>query len=222
MQGFDMPNKMKLYYSPGACSLASHMALEEAGADYEPIRVNFAATEQRSPEYLKINPKGRVPALVDGDFFLTENPAILRYVARRHPDKKLWPDDPMAEARCAEWLAWISSGVHVTYAHIRRPDRYATDPKAKEDVIAKGKESARDTWLMVEEKLKKGSGPWAAGENFSVADPYLLVFWTWGRGATLGYDMAKDFPTWTAHARRMAERPAVKKIFERENQELPA
>lgn len=217
-----MPNKLKFYYSPGACSLASHMALEEAGADYEPIRVNFASAEQRSPEYLKINPKGRVPALVDGDFFLTENPAILRYIAITHPAKKLWPSDPIAEARCAEWLAWISSGVHPTFAHIRRPERYATEAAAKEDVVATAKRSARETWEAVEAKLAKTSGPWAAGSEFSVADPYLLVFWTWGRGATLAYDMAKDFPAWTAHARRMAERPAVKKIFEREGQELPA
>ena len=217
-----MPDKLKLYYSPGACSLASHMALEEAGADYEPVRINFAEAQQRSPDYLKINPKGRVPALADGDWFLTENPAILRYVARRYPEKKLWPEDPVADARCAEWLAFISSTVHPSYAHIRRPDRYATDEKAKEDVIATGRRATRDIWELVEKKLSQGKGGWAAGENFSVADSYLLVFWTWGRGATLGYDMAKDFPVWTAHARRMAERPAVRKVFEREGQELPA
>jgi glutathione S-transferase len=214
--------RFKLYYSPGACSLASHMALEEAGADYEPVRVNFAASEQRSPEYLKINPKGRVPALAAGDRVVTENPAILRYVARLHPDKKLWPEDPVDESRCTEWLAWISSTVHPSYAHIRRPERYATDEKAKEDVAATGKRASRDIWEQVERKLGQGKGQWAAGDNFSVADPYLLVFWTWGRGATLGYDMAKDFPAWTAHARRMAERPAVKTVFAREGLELPA
>src|SRR5262245_26167723 len=212
--------KLKLYFSPGACSLASHLALEEAGADYEPVRVNFGENQQRSPDYLRINPKGRVPALVDGDFIVTENPAILRYVARKHPDAKLWPDDPMQEARCAEWLAWISSTVHPAYAHIRRPERYATDPKAKEDVQQKGRESCREIWGMVDQKM--GKGPWAAGDRFSVADSYALVFWTWGRGPTLGYDMAKDFPNWTAHARRMAERPAVKKILEREGTPLPA
>lgn len=215
-----MPNKLKLYYSPGACSLASHMALEEAGADYEPVRINFASAEQRTPEYLRINPKGRVPALAEGDRVVTENPAILRYVARLHPNAKLWPEDPMEEARCTEWLAFISSTVHPAYAHIRRPERYATDPKAKEDVMAKGRESCREIWSMVETKF--GKGPWAVGERFSVADPYMLVFWTWGRGQVLGYDMAKDFPQWTAHARRMAERPAVKKVFEREGLELPA
>ncbi|HET9903377.1 MAG TPA: glutathione S-transferase family protein [Xanthobacteraceae bacterium] len=214
--------RFKLYYSPGACSLASHMALEEAGADYEPVRVNFAANEQRSPEYLKINPKGRVPALVDGNFIVTENPAILRYVARTHPAKTLWPEDPIDEARCAEWLAWISSTVHPSFAHVRRPERYATDEKAKQDVVETGKRASRDIWEQVERKLAARKTKWAAGDGYSVADPYLLVFWTWGRGPTLGYDMPKDFPAWTEHARRMAERPAVKTVFEREGLELPA
>jgi glutathione S-transferase len=214
--------RFKLYYSPGACSLASHMALEEAGADYEPVRVHFATAEQRSPEYLKINPKGRVPALADGDRVVTENPAILRYVARLHPDKKLWPEDAGDEARCTEWLAFISSTVHPSYAHIRRPERYASDEKARENVMETGRKATREFWQMVDKKLGEGKGAWAAGDNFSVADSYALVFWTWGRGATLGYDMPKDFPNWTAHARKMAQRPAVKKVFEREGQELPA
>ncbi|MBN8919155.1 MAG: glutathione S-transferase N-terminal domain-containing protein [Rhizobiales bacterium] len=214
--------KLKLYYSPGACSLASHMALEEAGADYEPVRINFGEAQQRSPDYLKINPKGRVPALVDGDRIVTENPAILRYVARLHPAAKLWPEDAGDEARATEWMAWISSTVHPSYAHIRRPERYATADAAKQDVAETAKRASRDIWEQVEKKLAGASGPWGAGANFSVADPYILVFWTWGRGPTLGYDMARDFPAWTAHARRMAERPAVKTVFAREGLDLPA
>lgn len=210
---------MKLFFSPGACSLAPHIALEESGLPYELARVDFSKTEQRSPDYLKINPKGRVPALADGDFVVTENPAILRYIAARAPEKKLWPNDPRAEARCMEWMAWISSGVHISYAHVRRPERYATGEDALANVVAKGRESARDVWEAVEKKL--GAGPWTAGDDYSVADAYLFVFWTWGRGQVLQYDMAKDFPNWTAHARRMGERPAVKRALERENTPLP-
>ncbi|MCC7347181.1 MAG: glutathione S-transferase family protein [Variibacter sp.] len=215
-------SRFKLYYSPGACSLASHLALEEAGADYEAVRVNFASSEQRSPEYLRINPKGRVPALAEGERVVTENPAILRYVARLHPKANLWPEDPWSEARCTEWLAFISSTVHPSYAHIRRPERYASTEAGKEDVIATAKRATRDIWEMVEKKLAHGQGTWAAGDTFSVADCYVLVFWTWGRGQVLGYDMAKDFPKWTDLARRMASRPAVKKVFEREGLQLPA
>ena len=82
---------MKLYYSPGACSLAPHIALEETGGAFELHRVNFAETQQRSPEYLAINPKGRVPAIADGGFVVTENPAVLRYIARRCSTPALWP-----------------------------------------------------------------------------------------------------------------------------------
>lgn len=213
--------RFTLYYSPGACSLASHLALEEAGADFQPVRINFAQAEQRSADYLKINPKGRVPALADGERIVTENPAILRYVARQHPAARLWPEDADGEARCSEWLAYMSSTVHPSYAHIRRPERYATSEKAQEDVVATGRRATREVWEMVERKLAEGEGPWGAGADFSAADPYLLVFWTWGRGAVLGYDMPQDFPAWTAHARRMAERPAVKRVFAREGLELP-
>ena len=211
---------LKLYYSPGACSLAPHVALEEVGVEYEPVKVALAKGEQRTPEYLALNPKGRVPVLAEDGWVLTENAAILPYIAQRFSGAGLWPSDAKEAARVAEWIGWIASTVHIAYAHVRRPERYAADPKAIEDVIAKGKESCRDIWGQVDRKL--GEGPWAIGERFSIADPYLLVFWTWGRGPSLGFDMAKDFPSWTAHARRMGERPAVKRAFEREGLELPA
>ena len=95
-----------------------------------------------------------------------------------------------------------------------------TDPAAVEDVKAKGHETCADLWTMIEVGLSRGG--WAAGERYSVADPYLLVFWHWGRGQVLGYDMARQFPHWTDHARRMAERPAVQRAFAREGLALPA
>lgn len=214
-------SRLTLHYSPGACSLAPHIALEEAGAVFELARVDFAAAEQRTPEYLAVNPKGRVPALVDDGFAVTENPAVLRYVARRHPGAGLWPDDPKAEARCAEWLAWCSSGVNVAFAHVRRAERYAASEAGKEEVVAKGRETCRDVWGQVEAKLAGSGQDWAAGDRYSVADPYVFVFWIWGRGPVLGYDMAADFPAWTAHARRMAERPAVRKALAKEELALP-
>jgi glutathione S-transferase len=214
-----MPHKLKFYYSPGACALASHIALEEAGAEFEPVRVALAKGEQNTPEYRRINPKGRVPALAVDDWIITENPAILRFVARSNPTAKLWPEDPRAEAACAEWMAWMSCTVHAAYAHIRRAERYATGDEAIENVKAKGRESCREIWAAIDAKLAQG--PWAAGEQYSVADGYLQVFWNWGKGPVLGYDMAKDFPNWTAHARRMAQRPAVQRAFAREELPLP-
>ena len=211
---------IKLYYAPGTCSLAPHIALEEVGQRFEPLRVDFAANQQSSPEYLEINPKGRVPSLVDGDWVLTEVPAILRYVAARHPGAGLWPWDAKEEARCAEWLAWLSSTIQVAFGHVRRAYRYAADPRAVEDVAATAKKTCRDLWQDVDAKV--GRGPWAVGERYTVADPYLLVYWTWGRGPTLGFEVERDLPNWTAHARRMAARPAVKRAFAREGLALPS
>jgi len=211
---------LKLYYAPGACSLAAHIVLEEVGARYELSRVDLAANQQNSPEYLRINPKARVPALIDGDWVLTEAPAILRYIAARHPAAGLWPWDPREEARCAEWLNWISSTIHVAFVHVRRAARYAADPHAVEDVAATARKTCRDLWGAVEGRL--GDTPWAIGERYSVADPYLLVYWTWGRGPILAFDMAHDFPRWTEHARRLAGRPAVQRAFASEGLALPA
>lgn len=211
---------LKLYYSPGACSLAPHIALEEAGAPYEPVLVKLSEGAQKAPDYLAINPKGRIPALADGDFVVTENPAILRYIARKFPTAKLWPDDPRDEARCGEWLGWCSSGIHVAYAHIRRAERYASTEGGRSDVIETGTKAARKIWDEVEAKLAASSSPWAAGDAFSVADPYLLVFWAWGKGPALGYDMARDFPAWTAHAHRVAEREGARRALAREGIEI--
>jgi glutathione S-transferase len=207
---------LRLFYSPGACSLVPSIALEETGAAFEPVLTRLSDGAQRAPDFLALNPKGRVPVLTDGDLVVTENPAILRYVARLFPETALWPEDPIEDARCAEWLAWCSSGLHIAYAHIRRPERYATGEEARAEVVAKGRETCRDVWRQVEAKLAASRSPWAAGERYSVADPYVFLFWTWGRGPALGFDMPTDFPAWTAHAGRMAERPAVRRALERE------
>jgi glutathione S-transferase len=210
---------MKLYYSPGACSLAPHIVLEEVGDRFELSRVDIASGQQNSPEYLRVNPKARVPALADGDWVLTEAPAILRYIAARHPASGLWPWEPREEAHCAEWLNWLSSTIQPAFVHVRRAARYASDPRAIDDVAVTGKKNAFDLWKTVEEKI--GAGPWALGERYSVADALLIVYWIWGRGPVLGFDMANDFPHWTAHARRLAARPAVQKAFATEGLPLP-
>ena len=215
-----MPKQLRLFYSDGACSLAPHIALEETGAEYEPIRIDMASGEQRKADFLRINPKGRVPALAVDDWVLTENPAILQFVAQTFPDAGLWPQQLRDQARVTEWLGWIASTVHVAYAHVRRAERYADSEAALAEIRAKGLLTCRSLWQAVDARLAEG--PWAIGETHSVADAYLLVFWTWGRGPVLGFDMAKDFPNWTAQARRMAGRAAVQRAFAREGLALPS
>jgi len=207
-----------LYYAPGACSLASHIALEETGASFETVRLNLMAGDQRAPEYLAINERGRVPALAQDGWVLTENTAILRHVARLHPG--LWPEAPREQAIADEWLAWLSTSHHIAYAHVRRPERYATDEEAHPDIRAKAADTCGDLFTMTDVRLSNSG--WAVGEQYSVVDPYLLLFWTWGRGPALKFDMASRFPHWTAHARAMARRPAVQAVFAREGLDLPA
>jgi glutathione S-transferase len=215
-----MSTKLKLYQSPGSCSLAAHIALEEAGADYDLVRISLAKGEHLQPEYLAVNPKAKIPVLADGSWVLTENPAILRFIARRYPTAGLWPEDAAQDARATEWLAWLATTIHPAFAHVVRPARWATDEAAQKDVAAKAVETCRAHWTSVDKAL--GDGPWALGERYSVADSYLLVFWRFGAGKTLGFDMASLCPRWTAHTRRMIERPAVRRVYEQEELELPS
>lgn len=206
---------LKLYYAPGASSLAAHVVAEEIGLPFEPVRVDLKGGEQRGPAFLALSPKGRVPVLEHDGFVLTECPAILRHLAGLSPEAGLWPGSRADEARCLEWLFWGASTLHVAYAHIRRPERYAHDEAARAEVVARGFDACRALWPQVEARLAAG-GEWAAGASPSVADAYLLVFWNWGRAEALRYDMAAEFPCWTALMRRLAERPAVRRALARE------
>jgi len=212
-----------LYYWPGACSLAAHIVLEEIALPFNAVKVDFSAGKQQTPEYLAINPHGRVPALQTSWGVLTENPAVLRYlggIAANQPHAPdLWPADLKIEARCGEWCSWLASTVHVTYAHISRAERYADTLDGRAEVARKGVEACRPLWEEIEDRLH--GLQWALGEHYSVLDAYLQVFWNWGRGTRLKYDMKREFPAWTAHALRLAERPATQRAFAREGLPLP-
>ena len=118
----------KLYYATGTCALASHIALEEAGADYSAVRLDFKANQQQSPDYLKVNPKGRVPALVTDKGIITETPAILAFIAQSFPKAKLAPlDDPFAFAQVQSFNSYLCATVHVAHAHKGRGYRWASD-----------------------------------------------------------------------------------------------
>lgn len=200
---------LTLYYAPATCALASHIALEQAGADYRIERVDFKTTQQRSPEYLKLNPKGRVPALVTEHGVLTETPAILLYIAQRHPQAALAPfDDPWALAQLNSFCSYLCSTVHVSHAHGRRGARWADDPAAWESMKAKVPQTVGDGFSMIETEYFKG--PWVMGERYTIADPYLYTLATWMEGD--GVDPAR-FPKVAEHRARMAALPAVQKVL---------
>ncbi|MEQ9121413.1 MAG: glutathione S-transferase family protein, partial [Alphaproteobacteria bacterium] len=194
-----------LYFSPGSCALASHIALEEAGADYRARRVDFAANEQQSPDFLKVNPKGRVPALVTPMGVLTESPAMLVYIAQTHPAARLAPiEDAFAFARLQAFMSYLCSTLHVAHAHRQRGRRWADDEAALEAMRRKVPQSVGDAFAYLEAHAFEG--PFAMGSAYTVADPYLFTMARWMEGD--GVDPAR-FPKIQAHMEAMRARPAV-------------
>lgn len=205
---------LKLFYAPKTCALASHIALEEAGATYETQRLDFGASEQRGPAYLKVNPKGRVPALATDQGILTETPAILAFIAQSFPKAALAPlDDPFAFGKLQAFNAYLCATLHVAHAHGRRGERWvdAADAHSIEAMKKKLPQSVGDCFALVEREMFVG--PWAMGAHYTVADPYLFTVAQWIEGD--GVD-PKRFPKIIDHRARMAERPAVKKVLAEE------
>ena len=200
---------LKLYYMPGTCALASHIALADSGAKYELERVDFAATQQRSPEYLKINPKGRVPVLVTPQGVLTESPAILAYIAQTRPAAALAPfDNPFELARCQAFNSYLCSTIHISHAHRVRGHRWVDEPEAIAAMQRKVPQTMAEGFALIEEAL--ASGPWVLGANYSVCDPYLFTMARWLEGD--GVDLA-TLPRVHDHHKRMAERPSTKRAL---------
>lgn len=207
---------MTLFYSPGACSLASHIVLEETGAAYQTQPVVLAKGEQNAESYRKVNPRGRVPALrLDDGGVLTENLAILTYLARLKPEAGLMPADPLAEARCLSMMAWFSNSVHPSFTHVARPSRFAEDESAHEALKATGRKTF-EAYLREIDGLVEGR-TWMQGERFTLCDPYALVFYTWGVRIGLPLEEMRNYTAWKE---RMLSRPAVRKILEREQNPL--
>ena len=198
---------IKLYYAVNTCSLASHIALEETGATYTTVRINFANNEQRGAEYLAVNPKGRVPAMVTDRGILTETPAMLAYIAQSFPEARLAPlDDPFAFAQVQAFNSYLCSTVHVAHAHRMRGQRWADDPAAIAAMQRKVPQSVGACFELIEHDMLKG--PWVMGEAYTVCDPYLFTLAGWLEGD--GVDLPK-LPRVMDHHRRMSERPAVQR-----------
>lgn len=202
---------LKLFYSPGACSLVSHIALEEAGADYETMRLNLAAGDQMKQDYLVINPHARVPALATDEGTITENVAILNYIADGFGTEGSVPrGHAFATAKCNELLGWFASSVHIAFAEVFRPGRFVTDD-ALHDAVKQGGRAALVGYFD-EIDGRCGDG-WITGEQFTAADSYLAVFFRWAR--RMDIEMNR-YPRWAGLVGRVVERPAVQRALESE------
>ena len=203
---------LTLFYAPGACSMAPHIVLEEGGEKYDAKRMDLSKGEQRTPEYMKIHPLGRVPALkLDDGSPLTENTAILPFLGKRFG---LWPTDPVKEAKALSVIGFFASSVHPANAHVSRPERYTDDKAAFPGLQAKGKQAFQDY-------LKQIDGMYAGREwlsdKYSVLDPYAFVFYTWGARRELPMAELKNY---TALKDRMLKRQAVERVLADENVKL--
>ena len=206
---------LTLYYCPGLCSLASHITLEESGADYSATPVNVMKGEHMGAEYLKINPRHKVPALSIDGTILVENAAIQAYVAKQYPAAKLKPQDALAEAQWLSTMTWFADTLHPSFTRIFRADKFTDDKAAQPGIKEAGKKEAWENLGEIDAKL--AGGAWVMGAQFTTCDPYAMVFYSWGNRAELPMRELKNYTAWKD---RMLQRPAVRKILEREQNPL--
>ena len=182
--------------------------MEESGIAYAAERVDFKNSQQTTPGYLAINPKGRVPALVTDRGVLTENPAILTFVAQSAPQARLLPEDPYVFAQAQSFNTYLCSTVHINHAHKMRGYRWAAEENSFADMKRKVPETMAASFGLIEREMFEG--PWVMGDQYTVCDPYLFTLGLWLEGD--GVDLAA-LPKVAAHRKRMLERPAVAKVM---------
>jgi glutathione S-transferase len=203
---------LTLYYAANTCALASHIALEQAGAEYEAIRIDFKTDQQKSADYMRINPKARVPALVTPRGILTETPAILQFIAQSYPQAGLAPlDDPFALAQVNAFNSYLCSTVHVAHAHRMRGYRWVDDAASIAAMQKKVPQTVGDCFELIERDMFQG--PWVIGTRYSISDIYLFTLAQWLEGD--GVDPSR-FTKVAQHRQRMAEHPVVSKIVQLE------
>lgn len=204
-----------LYFAPGTCARVPLIALEEIGAPFETRLVAFMAGEHRLPEFLVLNPSGKVPALVTGEVVISQNSAILWYLARSFPAAGLLPTAtcPADEARLFSHLSRFAADLHPLVTRIVLPRFFATDPDAQQQVRHIAEEAMRFQLASLESTL--AGQPWYLGQSWSILDAYLG--WVWFRITGAGFP-DDSFPSIRNHYARLLERPATERALAREAQ----
>ena len=198
--------KLTLFYAPMACSLVTYVTLTEAGVDFDVRNVNTGAKEQKTPEYLAVNPKGKVPVLVIDGYPLTENVAIQQFVARSFPQAKLLPAEPLDEMKAVSLMAWFASTVHPHLTPNARPENYCDIPEAHDGVKRVAQKLLMEDLTIAEDLL--AGRDWFF-DHFTAVDAYF--FWCFRRAVQLKLDLSA-FPNCLAHLARMRTRPSVQKV----------
>jgi|CXWL01.1.fsa_nt_gi glutathione S-transferase len=203
-------SQIVLYYSPGACSLAVHIALYEWGKPFETRRVMLANREHHAPDMLAINPHARIPFMTIDRRPVREVSGMLTWIGQQ---AGLYPEAGSYDAaRCGEWLGWMTSAVHISFAMIWRGERFLDDEPLYPLLRARGLAWLRPQLAEIEQRL--ASARYVLGDSYSVADCNVLPFYRWFN--RVGFDMAAEAPAWTAHTKRLCERAAVRAALEAE------
>ncbi|WP_323784130.1 glutathione S-transferase family protein [Leisingera sp.] len=202
---------MQLYYAPTTISVAVAIALEEAGMEYEAVKIDFAAKEQTGPAYTQINPKGRVPALAVEGGILTETGALLEYIADKAPEAGLRPQDPVLKARMREVMFYLASTMHVNHAHMRRGARWASKTSSYKDMQAKVPQTMTASCEYISQAGLRG--PFVLGDRVSLADCYLYVICTWLAGDGVKVD---NFPKIQNFMTAMEQRESIRAVYAKE------
>lgn len=211
---------LKLYFAPGACSFVPHALLEASGAPFEARMVKLHKSEQDSPEYRALNPRGQVPVLVDGDAVITQILAIIGYLDARFPEQQFLPKEPLPRARAMETLAWMNNTVHPTFTHVFMPHKFAAEPDTQARVKAFNAAQYRPMLAEIDGMARQAAAQGRAflgGERFGPIDAYALTLLRWGGFA--GIDPA-GFPALWAHVQQLATLPPVARTIERERLQL--
>ena len=203
-----------LHYFPGNASFTPHVLLHEIGAPFELAKVDRANNAHKLPAYLKLNPNGQIPVLVDGDLVLYETAAIALHLADTHPAAGLVPALGSAErAQFYKWLMWLTNTLQASLMHYFYPERMVDEGNADgaAQVRAHAQAKVADCLAQLDSQLAAHGGPWLLGTQYSAADPFAFMLCRWTRG--FADKPARDYPHISLYLQRMLARPAVQRVF---------
>jgi glutathione S-transferase len=204
---------IELHYFPGNASMTPHMVLEELGVPFELRLVDRARAAHKSPEYLKLNPNGLIPVLVDGGLVLYETAAIVLHLVDTHPAGGLAPPVGSAErSQFYKWLVWLSASLQAAMPLYFYSERYVDDGNADGAAQVKARAEARIAGLVdqIEAQLASHGGPWLLGSTYTAVDPYAFMLCRWTRGMQRP---ARTLPRVSAFLQRVLARPAVQRAI---------
>ena len=205
---------IQLHYFPSNASMTPHMVLEELGVPYELVLVDRTNNAHHSPEYLKLNPNGKIPVLVDGELVLYETAAITLHLADTHAGAGLAPPLGAPErAHCYRWLMWLSNTLRAEMPLYFYSDRWADTPEAAAALKRHAEVHITGMVDQLDAELARHGGPWFLGERYSVLDPYVLMLCRWTRGMARP---ARTLPHLGPYLQRMLARPAVQRAYVQE------